>query len=320
MMSVGVGSEREGGDVSRIVLVHGIAQEQETADALESRWLPALAGGMRLAGHPETADRLWRDSRPGDDDCRMVFYGDLFLTGGRMGDGDSFDALSSEQQELASALALEWLGRAEERAASEADRDEAYRQLRALDPETSGRQGLRAVGRPALNALARLRWFAPLGMAFAQTFVKRALVQVTRYLTEEPVREEVQRRIAAHVGPETVAIVGHSLGSVAAFQAAHRVRSGLPLLLTLGSPLGLRTVVFDRLPEAKTVPPRVAHWANFADRDDLVAAVPDLASLFADPYGALRSDWTLDNGSDPHRAESYLGKRQTGAALGAALK
>ncbi|MER5755733.1 hypothetical protein [Streptomyces sp. NPDC002088] len=305
--------------MSRIVLVHGIGQEQESADALESRWIPALAGGLRVAEHPELADRLWRDHRPGVEDCRMAFYGDLFLSKGRMGDGQTFEDLRPEQQELAMDLAVEWLRRAEERASSKADRDEAYRQLNALDPEASGRQGLRAAGRPALNGLARLRWFAPTGMAFAQTFVKRALAQVSRYLTEEALRTEVQRRIATHIGPETVAVIGHSLGSVAAFQAAHSVRHELPLLLTLGSPLGLRTVVYDRLPEAKTIPPRVSRWTNLADRDDLVAAVPDLAKLFADPYGALASDWTLDNGSEPHRAESYLGKRQTGAALGTVL-
>ena len=216
-------------------------------------------------------------------------------------------------------LAMEWLRRAEERAADEADRDEAYRQLGAQDPDAPGRQGLRAAGRPLLNGLARVRWFAPAGMAFAQTFVHRALAQVTRYLTEEAVREEVQRRIAAQVGPETVAIIGHSLGSVAAFEAAHRTRHGLPLLMTLGSPLGLRTLVYDRLTEAKAIPPGVGRWANFADRDDLVAAGPDLAKLFADPDGVLESDWTFDNGSQPHRAESYLGKRQTGAALGSVL-
>ncbi|MFJ9562969.1 hypothetical protein ACIRQQ_23330 [Streptomyces fuscichromogenes] len=305
--------------MSRIVLVHGIGQEQESADVLESRWIPALAGGLRLAEHPGPADRLWRDQRPGDEGCRMVFYGDLFLAGGRMGEGQTVADLAPEQQELAMELATEWLRRAEERAASEVDRDEAYRRLNALDPDAPGRQGVRAAGRPVLNGLARLRWFAPAGMAFAQTFVHRALAQVTRYLTEEAVREEVQRRIAEHVGPETVAVIGHSLGSVAAFQAAHRVRAGLPLLMTLGSPLGLRTLVYDRLPEAKTIPPRVGRWANFADRDDLVAAVPDLSTLFADPYGALESDWTLDNGAEPHRAESYLGKRQTGTALGAVL-
>ena len=71
--------------MSRIVLVHGIGQEQESADVLESRWIPALAGGLRAAGHTALAERLWRDRRPGDEDCRMVFYGDLFLAAGRMG-------------------------------------------------------------------------------------------------------------------------------------------------------------------------------------------------------------------------------------------
>ncbi|MET9763673.1 hypothetical protein ABZ016_32285 [Streptomyces sp. NPDC006372] len=143
--------------MSRIVLVHGIGQEQESADTLESRWLPALAGGLRVAGHSGAADRLWRDRRPGHEDCRMVFYGDLFLDAGQMGDGQSVDDLLPDQQELASALALEWLHRAEERAASEADRDEAFRLISALDPDAPGRQGARAAGRPALNGLARLR-------------------------------------------------------------------------------------------------------------------------------------------------------------------
>jgi hypothetical protein len=35
-----------------IVLMHGIGQEQKVADILEEEWLPALAGGVRLAGFP----------------------------------------------------------------------------------------------------------------------------------------------------------------------------------------------------------------------------------------------------------------------------
>jgi hypothetical protein len=41
------------------VLVHGIAQEQRSADELEAKWLPALAGGLRIAGYPDLADGLW---------------------------------------------------------------------------------------------------------------------------------------------------------------------------------------------------------------------------------------------------------------------
>ncbi|MFI0968246.1 alpha/beta fold hydrolase [Streptomyces sp. NPDC021080] len=306
--------------MSRIVLVHGVGQEQESADSLEASWIPALAGGVRNAERPDLADRLWRQSRPGVLECRMVFYGNLFQVPGRMGNGQLVADLTPQQQELAMGLAEVWLRQAEERAMLEADRDEAYRQLCALDTQAAARQGMRAAGRPLLNALARLRWFSPAGIAFAERFADRSLAQVTRYLTEDAVREEVQGRIAAHLGPETVAIIGHSLGSVAAFQAAHRLEHELPLLVTLGSPLGLRTLVYDRLPEEKMVPPQVKRWVNLADRDDLVAAVLDLRTLFADPHGVLESDWMLDNGSQPHRAQSYLTKSQTGAPLAVALE
>jgi hypothetical protein len=33
--------------MAEIVLVHGIDQQQKSADKLESAWLPALAGGIR---------------------------------------------------------------------------------------------------------------------------------------------------------------------------------------------------------------------------------------------------------------------------------
>ena len=66
--------------MATIVLVHGIAQEQKSADTLEEEWLPNLAGGVRTAGFPEIADRLYRlRSGPDGIDTRMAFYGDLFL-------------------------------------------------------------------------------------------------------------------------------------------------------------------------------------------------------------------------------------------------
>ena len=305
--------------MTRIVLVHGIGQEQQSAETLEAAWVPALAGGVRIAGHPDIAGRLWRDARPGSVESRMAFYGDLFRSPGQMGAEQRIRDLTAEQRELAEALALEWLGQAQARAASEEDRAEAGRQLRALDGDTSGQQGVKAAGRGPLNGLARLRWFTPAGMWLAQTFAERALVQVTRYLTEEPLREEVQQRVAALIGPDTVALISHSLGSVVAFEAAHRLERELPLLLTLGSPLGLRNVVYDKLPQPRAVPATTRRWVNLADRDDLVAAVPNLASRFADPHGVLESDWTLDNGAEPHRAESYLHARQTGEAAAAVL-
>ena len=105
--------------MATIVLVHGIAQEQKSADTLEEEWLPDLAGGVRTAGFPEIADRLYRlRSGPDGIDTRMAFYGDLFLRGDQQ--GLEPEELSRAEQALAEQLAMEWTARA----ASQVDRRE----------------------------------------------------------------------------------------------------------------------------------------------------------------------------------------------------
>src|SRR5262245_13763968 len=101
--------------MAEIVLVHGIDQPQKSADALESQWMPCLAGGGRTAGFPDVADRIWRDAHSRSRiETRMAFYGSLFLVPGQQGDDPG--ELTAEESELAEALAMEWLKRAAERA------------------------------------------------------------------------------------------------------------------------------------------------------------------------------------------------------------
>ncbi|MBE1578221.1 hypothetical protein ACFORH_17335 [Amycolatopsis roodepoortensis] len=301
--------------MARIVLVHGIAQEQKSADTLEAEWLPSLAGGVRLAGDSALADAVWRDARPGD--ARMAFYGDLFRKDGQQGGADE---LTADEWALAETLAAEWLRNAASSASRESDRNRAKAELDLLGGPVGETQGVRAAARPVLNALVRLKPFARLGVAFAERVMVKALKQVTLYLTDDTIRERVQERVAEHIGPETEVIVGHSLGSVVAYEAAHRHGRPLPLLLTLGSPLGLRTVVYERTrPQPPSVPPGVARWVNLADRDDLVAARPDLSGLFPGADGVLDSGYTVDNGAKPHEAAFYLAKRRTGEVLSQAL-
>src|SRR6516225_8981118 len=48
----------------------------------------------------------------------------------------------------------------------------------------------------------------------------------------------------------------HSLGSVVAYEATQELEHPLPLLITLGSPLGLNTIVYQRLrPQPPSFPP-----------------------------------------------------------------
>jgi hypothetical protein len=61
---------------------------------------------------------------------------------------------------------------------------------------------------------------------------------------------------------------------------------------------------------------------NVADRNDIVAAEPDLTALFgptAPPAALLEGGYTAQNGAKPHQADFYLTKAQVGRPIGALL-
>ena len=90
--------------------------------------------------------------------------------------------------------------------------------------------------------------------------------------------------------------------------------------MTLGSPLGIPTIIFDRLDP----PPRdhdgrrrgawpgpVQHWTNISDRLDFVATVPKLHDWF----GPELVDVEITNGVKLHDVTRYLIARETGTAI-----
>lgn len=304
--------------MATVVLVHGIAQEQKSADGLEAEWVLDLAGGVRIAGAAAVADAL-RDRRV---DSRMAFYGDIFLRPGAMGPGD--EELTDDEAELAQLLMTEWMDRGAHRSENMFHREEAHKALAETEGGAGEAMGVRDWGRRLLAATAKISWFAPHGMAFAQTFLKRSLKQVTSYLTNPDVNEEIRGRVHALIGdPATTVIVGHSLGSVVAYEVAAELGGRLPLLVTIGSPLGLDTVVYDRInPHPPVFPSAVGTWLNAADTDDLVAAEPDLARKFSasKPPGSELICTKVDNGAKPHSAGHYLTKAVVGASVATALQ
>jgi hypothetical protein len=309
--------------MATIILVHGIAQEQLSADSLENDWLPHLAGGLRNAGFNETADRVWRDrAGPAGIEARMAFYGHLFaqkdLQGSDPGD------LTTEEQAEAEKLADQWLTRAASRASKPKEKRIAAAELAYVRGEVGKEEaGSGKVIRKAINSLAKLRWFGPFGMGLAKRFVIKALSQVTRYLTEENIRRDALEVVLDLTDAETKVIIGHSLGSVVAYEAAHMMQHSLPLLVTIGSPLGLDRIIYPKLrPQPPTYPSKVLRWVNIADTDDLVAAEPDLTSLFSNglpPTARFEAAHTVDNGAEPHNACFYLTKAQLGKPVGETL-
>lgn len=289
--------------MARVLCVHGVGQQLAGEDSLAGVWALALRDGMRRAGCSEA-------ELPAAREIRCVFYADLFRPAGRrLGVGDPWltaaDATEFDQELLAA-----WW-----QAAAESDPRVIHPDARTLARVPGGVQA-------ALRALSGSAFFAGL----AERVMLFDLQQVRRYMTDPEVRQAVQKRIAAEVGEDARVIVGHSLGSVVAYEAlcAHRewpVRA----LVTLGSPLGIRNLIFDRLLPAPAAgdagelvgawPGGVGSWVNVADAGDVVALVKDLRPLF----GSRVACYLVQNGSHAHDVRPYLTAAETGTAVAAGL-
>ncbi|MEU9168150.1 hypothetical protein AB0D34_10190 [Streptomyces sp. NPDC048420] len=279
--------------MARVVCIHGIGQQYAGERELHASWSPALGDGLTRAGAPDLL---------GPDDLRCVFYGDLFRPPGRtLAFQDPPLTASDVGAGFERDLLLAWWAEA-------ARTDEA---VLPPDARTLSRTP-RSVQR-ALNALSRSRFFA--GIALRGLVLD--LKQVSAYLRDSTVRDAVQERVAAAFTPDTQVVVGHSLGSVVAYEAlcAHPDRP-VRALLTLGSPLGIRNLVFDRLRAGEGGKPgdwpgNVQEWTNIADEGDVVALVKDLRPLFGE-----RVDCRLiHNGARAHDVTRYLNTPEAGRAV-----
>ncbi|MFE0377886.1 hypothetical protein ACFW1M_20380 [Streptomyces inhibens] len=282
--------------MTRIVLVHGIAQQFKGADTLLADWYPALSDGLSLA----SGGRVPRH------EVSMAFYGDLFRPAGHRGLGIPDLDASDAEDGLERELLLQWWKFA------------AERDSRVSGPDIPARLRTPNLVQRALNALSHSSFFAGL----SERMLIFSARQVRRYFTEPETRAGIQRRLAEQVTSETRVIIAHSLGTVVAYETlcAHPHWHDLALV-TLGSPLAVRNLVFDRLIPQPTNsyarwPAPVTRWANIADEGDAVSLVNELAPRFG---GRVR-DLSVHNGARAHDVGPYLTARETGQAITEALK
>jgi hypothetical protein len=290
--------------VAQVLCIHGVGQQLKGEDSLAKEWAPAVRDGLRRVGYAEA-------DLPEEGEIRCVFYGDVFRPAGRqLGVGDPWltptDATQFDQELL---LAWWW-------GAAESDPRVTHPDARTLAQTPERVQA-------ALRALSRSAFFAGL----ADRMMLFDLQQVRRYLAVPDVRQAVLERVEAGVCKETRVVVGHSLGSIVAYEAmcAHPewpVRA----LVTLGSPLGIRNLIFDRLlpaPETGRLgelrgvwPGGAEAWVNVADGGDAVALVKDLRPLF----GTKVDCFIVHNGAHAHDVKPYLTAAETGAAIASGLR
>jgi hypothetical protein len=283
--------------------VHGIAQQYRSGPELTPVWFAALRGGLEVAGFRATADRL------AEADVRVAFFGDLFRPKRAMAGGEPPYTPADVKPGPERDLLERWY-------------EAAVGQEPSLGPPPGAMGPGRVAAQAMLERLLRARTFARV----AQRGFIGNLKQVTAFLSTPDVKERALHRVADEVTPDTRVIIGHSLGSVVVYEyIAWYSPPQVELLVTLGSPLGIPNLVFERLTPAPAGgvgawPGRVARWVNVADADDVVALRKRLAPLFpALGDGAGVEDHLVDNGDEPHAISRYLNAEATGAALGTVL-
>ncbi|MFI1256346.1 hypothetical protein ACH4U6_21575 [Streptomyces netropsis] len=136
--------------------------------------------------------------------------------------------------------------------------------------------------------------------------VKHTFKDVHAYFFSEAgqaIREVVKEALDGLDGAPLV-VVGHSLGTIVAYEVLSEEKTDVDLFVTVGSPLAI-TEVRDRLARPPAVPVGVVAWRNASDLRDVVALDHTLAQEYA-PSERV-TDLLVTNGSANHHGISqYL--------------
>jgi hypothetical protein len=277
---------------SRLLLVHGRAQDGKDPVQLQQEWVAALNRGAAKFGSA-LAPRV---------EVAFPFYGDLLdsyarqldipLTSEVQARGEQNDEFLKFQYELAESI-RQAAGIPEEKVNAEFDGPVQER----------GPLNWKWV-QAVLRAIDRN------GEAMNQSSLELFTRDVFLYVTRAGVRDAIDRLVAAKLTEEPTVVVGHSLGSVVTYSVLVSDRRALnvPLYVTVGSPLGVRAIR-DRFRPIRYPQPAVSSWYNAFDPRDVVALYPLDASNFpVTPSIENKND--VDNYTDNrHGIVAYLDDR-----------
>ncbi|MGC4778636.1 hypothetical protein [Micromonospora chalcea] len=312
-----------GATQTNVVFVHGVGPPRRIDDELR-QWTTALADGARSAGHSAFADALLRGKVP----TSFAHYGDLFLPAQAQG-GDL--KLDEDQAELLAALLTELID--EQLAVTdEPERQQVLEAARSQLVPAGAEQGLLAPVRRAINAATTLLAFRPFiwaGQWLGGKLLVRDLAQVARYLARREPDEwrrtldvRIRQRVHYRLTKRSV-LIAHSLGSVVGWETLHEHNGEVPLLVTLGSPLAMRSVVWPHLvPQPPATPPVVEKWINLWDRDDIIVARAKLeADMRPNGLGVIPETSRIDSdGIWVHTATKYLRKAELAGPVAEAVR
>jgi hypothetical protein len=280
--------------MAEIVCVHGIAQQLRGENTLAQDWRPALMDGLARAGYEGQEPRI-----------AFAFYGDLFRRPGTMAVQSSSPASDGPMNPVEESLILSWW------------QESARTDPTVMPPSAATMVPTPLLAQRALNALVSSRFFAGMTQQLIRLFAK----QVYLYMHDMELRTVVRHRLAAQISGDTRVIVGHSLGSVVAYETLC-LNPDWPVhtFVSLGSPLGVPNIIFERLEPSPmngvgVWPGGLVRWTNIADKGDAVALEKNLSSCF----GERVHDLLVNNEANAHNVRPYLTAAESGHAIAEGL-
>ena len=263
--------------MARVLFVHGMRHQDYSKSRLEELWFSAFRGALErthaLRGRPEPLPEL---------ELELVYWGDLFA-------------------EPEPEYPLQGLGESMENL--------VYRLVRETILQIDRLTEYDPFARPA-SIVARL--------------IDKQVRQTAMYMAPHPARrleggadtsvyDQIQHRFKQALTRRPDIVIGHSLGSVIAYEGLCQSPYKVSTLLTVGSPIGVRNLIYDRLRPAEAEPrsaPNVDDWINVSNvADAMVVPVPRIRELFRGPvtdviirHGALGLRSLTKN----HRFVEYL--------------
>ena len=291
----------------KLVLVHGINQQDRVPEELQSSWLDWLSSGMPDSNVLQKAT------------VDMPFYGkvlfDLMHGRNTLNVIEQGEASSVDAEELA--FIAEAMGEAGMAAGLSAQAIAMEQHAADGGPVEQGFLMNRRV-----NAIARLlERISPAHGRLVLPLVSQAYA----YLRRPGIALAVDQIVGHALDPQVpTVVVAHSLGTVVTFKLMRALAQAgrpmkCPLYVTLGSPLALRAVS-AALGVPFVVPPGVDMWVNAVDPSDAVTLGKPLdASTFADHIENIM-DLQNVSANSSHDVEGYLKERRVAAKVEMALR
>lgn len=242
----------------KLVLVHGRDQQGKKQEALKKLWLSALKEGLDAQQLPS----------PDPKDVSFPYYG---------------DALDKRVKQLDVPVGNEIKTRG-------GNIDPEYQQFRGELIEEIRRKAKISDAEVEREFPGALHTKGPMNWEWVQAILRAldrnvpsigsaAIERFTRdvyvYLKFDDVRDAVNKIVADGITTERTVVVGHSLGSVVAYDALRKDKRKIDVILylTVGSPLGVEQIRTALRP-IKFPRPGVKAWYNAYDTRDVVALYP----------------------------------------------